>query len=168
LKREKGHKYLIRAAKEVVEKFDNTIFILIGDGPEKKNLIKELRKFNLGSNFIMKGKIPHNKIPLWMNACNILILPSISESFGVVQIEAMACGKPVVATYNGGSEDIIVNDELGILVSSQNSRDLSRAIQNALTKKWDENKIIEHSKKYRWNKISNKITQIHNEILKES
>ncbi len=77
-----------------------------------------------------------------MNACDLFVLPSISESFGVVQIEALACGKPVVATRNGGSEEVITSDDYGLLVDPANPNELREKIIEAPDKDWDREKIL--------------------------
>ncbi|MDI3541356.1 MAG: hypothetical protein PWQ62_270 [Candidatus Methanomethylophilaceae archaeon] len=77
-----------------------------------------------------------------MNACDLFVLPSLSESFGVVQIEALACGKPVVATRNGGSEEVIISDDYGLLVDPANPNELREKIIEAPDKDWDREKIL--------------------------
>jgi len=77
-----------------------------------------------------------------MNACDLFVLPSLLESFGVVQIEALACGKPVVATRNGGSEEVISSDDYGLLVDPANPNELREKIIEAPDKDWDREKIF--------------------------
>jgi teichuronic acid biosynthesis glycosyltransferase TuaC len=71
----------------------------------------------------------------WWRVMYMFVLPSLSESFGVVQLEAMACRKPVVATYNGGSEEIITSEEYGLLCQPANPKELAEKILLALDKK---------------------------------
>ncbi len=91
-----------------------------------------------------------------MNACNVFVLPSLSESFGIVQIEAMACGKPVVATYNGGSEEVVINKKLGILVEPKDVGGLATAILKALDTEWDKEYILNYAEQFTWDKTSRK------------
>jgi glycosyltransferase involved in cell wall biosynthesis len=99
------------------------------------------------------GGKPHDEIPIWMNACDLFVLPSLRESFGVVQIEAMACGKPVVATYNGGSEEIITSEDYGFLCEPANPKALAEKILTALDKEWDREKILEYAERFTWDNI---------------
>ena len=114
------------------------------------------------------GNKPSKEIPLWMNACDVFVLPSLSESFGIVQIEAIACGKPVVATYNGGSEEVITNEKLGILVEPEDADGLAKAILKALDTKWDKNYILNYAEQFTWDKIAEKIREVCDEVLKKS
>ena len=94
--------------------------------------------------------------------------PSLAESFGIVQLEALACGRPVVATKNGGSESIITSDECGMLCEPANPQDLSNKIIEALEKKWDNNIIFEYAaSNYDWDFIAQKTKQIYIEVSEE-
>lgn len=97
----KGHKYLIEAMREVIKHKKNVHCLIVGSGKLKNKLEKQISKCGLKDHIKLVGREPHNQIPIWMNDCNVFVLPSLSESFGIVQIEAMACGKSVVVTYNG-------------------------------------------------------------------
>ena len=102
-----------------------------------------------------------------MNACDIFVHPSLAESFGIVQIEAMACGKPVVATRNGGSESIITSDKYGLLCEPANPQDLSEKIIEGLSKRWDNNAIYSYaSSNYRWDLVAQKTKNVYEEIFR--
>lgn len=99
-----------------------------------------------------------------MNACDVFVLPSLAESFGIVQIEAMACGKPVVATYNTGSEEIITSEELGLLVEPANPKELGEKILIALDKEWDDERIRKYAEQFSWEKIAREIVKVYNTV----
>jgi len=82
-----------------------------------------------------------------MNSCDVFAFPSLKESFGVVQIEALACGKPVVATKNGGSQEIIKNRKLGCFVSPENANELAIALMDVLNGSYDIDYISSYAKK---------------------
>jgi teichuronic acid biosynthesis glycosyltransferase TuaC len=79
----------------------------------------------------------------------------------VVQLEALACGKPVVATINGGSEEIITSQEYGLLCKNKNPNEIARNINYALQKKWNRKNIINYAKKFEWNKICKRIKKLY-------
>lgn len=160
----KGQEYLIRAMADVVKKRENCICYIGGNGPEKEKLESQINELGIQDSVHLMGLIPDDKMCLWMNACDMFVLPSLSESFGIVQIEAMACGKPVVATYNGGSEEIIISEDYGFLVEPGNSQELAEKIEFALDKDWDEQNIINYTEQFRWNNIAEQIHMIYNEL----
>lgn len=96
-----------------------------------------------------------------MNACDLFVLPSLRESFGVVQIEAMACGKPVVATRNGGSEEVVISDKYGLLVEPTDPKVLTEKILTALDRKWDREAILAYAERYTWEKIAKEIMGVY-------
>lgn len=163
----KGHKYLVDAIGEVIKHRKDVICIIIGDGELENKLQKQIRKAGLQNYIMLTGGKPHNEIPIWMNACNVFVLPSLKESFGVVQIEAMACGKPIVSTKNGGSEEIISNECLGYLIEPENSNELALGLLAAINKEWNVEKIVEHTKRYDWDIIVNDIIDIYKKIGKK-
>jgi glycosyltransferase involved in cell wall biosynthesis len=162
----KGHKYLVDAIGEVVKHRKDILCIIVGSGELKNKLQKQIKKTGLENSIILAGGRPHDEIPIWMNACDVFVLPSLRESFGVVQIEVLACGKPVVSTYNGGSEEIITSKEYGILVEPANSKKLAEAILIALDKDWNNETIKKYAEQYNYERISEEIMKIYNDVSK--
>ncbi len=165
LREVKGQKYLIDAIKDVIKIHPDIICYIIGDGVLKHKLEKQIKALSLEGKVILTGGKSHKEIPDWMNACDLFCLPSISESFGVVQIEALACGKPVVATQNGGSDYLIVNEDIGFLTKNKDYKSLAENIIKALEKKWDKKKILDYSDKFKWENICKNIASIYNKLL---
>ena len=110
---------------------------------------------------------PHNEILIWMNVCDVFVLPSLRESFGVVQIEAMACGRPVVATYNGGSEEVITSDDYGLLCEPANPGELAEKILIALDKEWDCEKIQKYAEQFTWENIVEGIMDVYKKVSRD-
>jgi len=107
---------------------------------------------------MLVGRINHAEVPFWLNSSDIFVFPSIRESFGVAQIEALACGVPVVATINGGSEDIIKDHKIGRLLKSRDPQILSNLILVMLDYPFNRDIIanyakMNYSKKYVINQI---------------
>lgn len=160
----KGHKYLIESIKRIIGSRKDIQCYIIGWGKLQRKLKKQIAAAGIQDYVKLLGGKPHNEIPLWMNACDVFVLPSLRESFGVVQIEALATGKPVVATFNGGSEEIIVSEDYGLLVNPGNSYELARNIEVALNKEWNTEKILTYAQKYQWENISKQIQEIYQKI----
>jgi glycosyltransferase involved in cell wall biosynthesis len=161
----KGHKYLIEAMREITKTKKDVISIILGGGPLRRRLEKQVRDSGLGQNVSLVGPKPHDDIPIWINACDLLVLPSLRESFGVVQIEAMACGKPVIATRNGGSEEIVISDEYGLLCNPGNSKDLADTLLAGLEKEWNSKKINSYAQQFDYGKIKQEYNSIFKSLL---
>lgn len=115
LKSNKGVDILIKAFSKYL-KDKNVELIVAGDGEERANLEKLVVELGISNKVIFKGSLLRDEVKYEMSNCNIFVLPSRFETFGVVLIEALASGKPVISTKNGGANDIIKNIN-GILVN---------------------------------------------------
>lgn len=125
----KGYPYLIEAMQQLPEEYH---LVIGGTGPMKKKLRKQVEKADLTTRVTMPGFISYAEIADWYGAADLFVLSSImrSEAFGIVQIEAMSCGKPVVATTIPGSGVSWVNKEgvSGLNAEPRNAKALADAI----------------------------------------
>ena len=132
----KGYKYLIEAAKYLP---DNYIILIGGSGPLKQSLEEQIRLNNLTHKVILLGRVSDKDLPSYYGACDVYVLSSIwkTEAFGIVQIEAMSCGKPVVATKIPGSGVDWVNEDgvSGLNVEPENAKAIADAINSIMTDK---------------------------------
>jgi glycosyltransferase involved in cell wall biosynthesis len=120
----KGYRYLVRAMKYI-----DAHLLLIGEGPERLKLEGEVRSIGLSERVHFLGRV--EETAPYYQACDIFVLPSIgrNEAFGIVQLEAMACGKPVVNTQlRSGVPFVSVNGFTGVTVPPADSLALARAI----------------------------------------
>ena len=126
----KGIDVLLDAAVLYEEECPNAITILAGDGEERANLEAQATRLGLQSvRFI--GNVAQGELARLYNIADIDLVPSRREPFGLVAVEAMACGTPVVATNQGGLPDF-VNDSVGALVNPEDPSDLARGIVETL------------------------------------
>lgn len=127
---QKGHIYLIEAMPYILEKYPLATLEIIGEGEERVVLEAEIKRLNLEKHVTLYGiKSDNTK---YMRQWNVFALPSIAETFGIVILEAMSMGLPVVATKVGGIVDIITSKKNGILVEKQNSKQLAKSILEVL------------------------------------
>jgi len=96
------------------------------------------------------GARPHDEIPLWLNASDILCLPSLNEGLPNVALEALACGLPVVASRVGGVPEIVRDNVNGFLVPSSDPAALADALRRALAMKWDREAIQASVSRFDW------------------
>ncbi|MDD1729669.1 MAG: glycosyltransferase, partial [Methanospirillum sp.] len=109
-----------------------------------------------------------DKMPLWINSADLFVFPSLQESFGIVQIESLACGRPVIAARNVGSVDVIRSEDVGIICNPGDAEALADAIRQGLNKEWDAGKILAYAERYSWETVVKEIMAVYTEILQES
>ena len=159
----KGIDVLIKAARIVTDKIPDVAFALAGDGelmPDMKKLKEEL---NLNNVYFL-GHQNQTDVSSLYNAAEVSVVPSRIEPFGLVAIEALACGTPVVATRAGGLPDF-VNDKIGQLVEMENPDALADAIIEELqnnTKRTKGKYAVSYAhENYSWNKTLHKVIAIY-------
>ena len=127
----KGFRYLIDAASYLN---DNFVILIGGTGPLKEELDKQIKEKRLEDKVKLLGRISDDKLPSYYGACDVFCLSSImkTEAFGIVQIEAMSCGKPIVATNIPQSGVPFVNSHgiSGLNVEPANAENLAKAIMD--------------------------------------
>jgi len=123
---EKGQIHLLEAIKSVKSIFPDTLLLVIGDGSLRKELEDFARRENISKNVKFLG-LSENPDTL-IKDINIFILPSLYESFGIVLLEAMARGKPIIASNVNGIPGVVLDGQTGILVPPANPQALSEAI----------------------------------------
>ena len=126
----KGIDILVEAAATYENQLPNAITVLAGDGEERGNLEAQAHDLGLSRIFFI-GNVPQDELARLYCIADIDLVPSRREPFGLVAVEAMACGTPVVATNQGGLPDF-VNESVGALVNPEDSADLARGIADTL------------------------------------
>lgn len=103
------------------------------DGEEHDRIEQMVHNLGLGEHTVFAGRVGHDRLPLYYTAADVCVIPSHYEPFGLVAIEAMACGTPVVASDVGGLKFTVVPGETGLLVPPQNEAAFADAIDRILT-----------------------------------
>ena len=135
LKDDKGVLDLAAAAAEFCQP-SGAMLCYVGDGPARQLLEEEVRTRGLQEHVRLLGKVPHEQIPTWICAADLLCLPSHHEGVPNVILEATACGVPTVATAVGGVPEV-VSPANGVLVPAHDPRALAGAIARALDRHWE-------------------------------
>jgi len=171
----KGHDMVIKSLPAVLQRFPNTLYLIIRDGPYKKKLkalVKELglEKYVLFVNDITK--VNYNDLPDYYNVSDVFTMPSRIikskqdvEGFGIVYLEASACAKPIVAGHGGGVNEAVVDNQTGLLVNSQKPAEISQAItklllDSDLADKLGQNGRERVEKEFDWDKLVKKLNSL--------
>jgi len=166
LKRFKGVHLLIEAMKYIVEKVPNVRLDIVGRGdPNYEIELKQQVKYlKLEDIVTFHGYVSEEEKIRFMQEAHLLVLPSRREGFGLVVIEANACGTPTVATNVQGLRDAVVDGETGFLVKNGDIEGLAEAIIRIL----DDEKLrrvlsknaLEYSRKFNWDKTADEFMRI--------
>lgn len=140
LKPDKGVVDLLKAFVPIAARDESIELIFAGDGESRAELERLTALHRIESAVRLLGKISHESLPEWMNAANVVCLPSHHEGVPNVLLEAAACGTPCVATIVGGIPEV-VTPASGLLVALKDIPALSAALVEALDMEWDRNKI---------------------------
>jgi len=138
----KGHTYLIQALPEIVQKFPKIKLILVGDGPLRDELIKQANILNVRNHIEFAG---FDKPQNYTKQCQVMVLPSLFESFGLVYIESFALKIPVIAFDAEAGNEIIENNKTGILVPKEDIKALAEKIIYLLESPLECHRIVENA-----------------------
>lgn len=149
--------------------FDATL-IICGIGEDEGKLRALADKLGVASKIRWLGLIPYNELPRYILASDIFIRPSLSEGFGNSFIEALAMGKPIIATNVGGIPDFLTDKKTGLFCAACDPRDLAQKIKQITTDKKLARAIAKNGqilvrKKYSWDTIASAFDKLFGELL---
>ena len=161
LVKDKGHKTLLQAFKKVT----NAKLLLAGDGPLRKQLEQLITSLGIDDRVEFVGEIPRQKACEFFQSVDAFVHPSRYETFGIVLIEALSTGRPVVATRCGGPNDIVRNED-GILVDVDDADGLAEAMRSMINMDWD-TKLMREGVEARYTKgsIRKQLLEVYEAVL---
>lgn len=169
---QKGIDFNLKAISKIANKYPNLKYLIIGDGLEKDHL-KRLSK-NLGIDQMVEflGQLSHENVFAYMAKADIFSLPSWDEAFGVVYIEAMAHGKPVIGCQGEGIEDFVMQGKTGLLVKPKDVDSLTEALDFLLYNQEEAKAMGVRAQKvilenYTWEKNAKKTIEVYNQALND-
>jgi len=164
----KGFFELVKSFEVMAKTNNNLILVIVGfDKKSFKKLNRLVEELNLSSSVLLTGRKAHNEVLLYLNACDVYCLPSYREGWPNSVMEALSCGKPVVATSVFGIPDIIKSPVYGILIDKPGDIDkLASALKTALNKEWNSKKIRAYAKTMTWEKTAKQVYEVFQEIAK--
>lgn len=173
LERRKGLIYLIKAYQQVKQKIFNSRLIVVGPGSRlRKKYEKWVRRNDL-KDVVFVGYTSYDELPRYYKTADVFCAPATSrESFGIVLLEAMAAGKPIVATNIGGYASVVTHGENGWLVPPKDSRGLAQALISIMSDEALRQQMGARGRltaeKYNWEQIAQRVLDYYLRVLSES
>lgn len=165
----KGLKYLIQAMPDIIEQHPDTGLVLVGGGNEGE-LLDLAEHLGVRDHLRFEGFVPEDVLPKYYRATDIFVFPSLLEGFGMVLLEAMASGLPVVASDTTAIPEVV--GSAGCLIAKKDSRSLAESVNTLLADTSKRKLLSEHAKQraledFTWNKSVEKATVKYSECVHE-
>jgi glycosyltransferase involved in cell wall biosynthesis len=129
----KGQDVLLRAIARLKDRFPDTFFEFIGDGPCREDCERIANELGIADRCSFLGRLPHDEVLRRMASAAVSVVPSRSECFGLVNIESLAMGTPVIASNVGGIGEIFEDGEEGFLVPPDDPEQLADRLARVLS-----------------------------------
>jgi phosphatidylinositol alpha-1,6-mannosyltransferase len=144
----KGYDQVLRVMPNLIKKFPTMHYIVAGkaDDLERTRIENLIHQLGISNHVTMVGFIKNEEVTNYFCLSDVFVMPSTMEGFGIVFIEAAACGVPIIGGNKDGSIDALLNGELGALVDPEDLDSLSKAIEKSLLSKHNKNSIQQIAK----------------------
>jgi len=140
--------HLVQGFERIIKKHPTARLLIVGDGPERHNIEKEIKLLGLSQNIKLTGMIPNDKIPSYLALADVVVVPSIVEASSISVLEAMAMRKAIVASDIPGIREITDQGKECVLVSPKNPKSIAEGVISLL----DSNDKVEQLSKLAYNK----------------
>lgn len=165
----KGLEYFVRSAKHLGSEVKH---LLVGTGDFRPELERIIEEEDLEDKVIFAGRVPNEDLPDYYAAADVFVLPSVSrlEAFGIVALESMASGTPVIVSDIPGVREVIVEGEHGLLCEPMNPEDLAGKIRTILNNPEMAEKMGKNGRKrvvnkFTWEKVADDIMDVYNSLI---
>jgi D-inositol-3-phosphate glycosyltransferase len=170
----KGLRQMLKALPLIASQKPLRLMIVGGDEHNKDELatLKDMsRELHIEDRIAFVGSVPQEKLPLFYSAADLCIIPSYYESFGMVALESLACGTPIVTTDVGGMKGVASYDEIGYLLKDNSPNQLATGISRILSQNGETAQHIKSRRaaiaQFAWPNIADKILQAYHRQLQE-
>ncbi len=175
----KGIETLVRACAQLGDQ-PNLRLVIVGgsdpdsvDGKERERIEQIVWETGMAAQTTFVGRVGHDLLPLYYTAADVCVIPSHYEPFGLVAIEAMACGTPVVASAVGGLKFSVVPEETGLLVPAQDTSGFAEAIDRILSDELWARKLrkqapIRVQQNFSWSGVAARLSDLYRRLLAQS
>lgn len=165
LSEEKGVDVLVRAFAQVRSQVPGAMLALVGSGPLQAELEREALRLGLGDSLKLAGAVAHEQVALWIGAGDVSCLPSLREGHPNAAMEALASGRPLVASRVGALPGM-VGAGTGLLVEPGDEAALSQALLAALGAPWDDQAIAASVREGSWARAAREYRRVYEGALR--
>lgn len=167
---QKGVTYLIQAVPKILASHPDARFVIVGDGWELGTIKNMIYSMGLGEYVKTLGFLPDHTVKSLMKAADVMVVPSIYEPFGIVALEAMASGTPLVASDVGGLSELVEHGKTGLKIYPANPDSIAWGINTILSNpQWArtmaQNALAIVKEKYSWEAIAAKTAELYRKLL---
>ena len=174
LEKRKNHIKIIYAINDLLKEYNNLLYLIAGDGPEKKRLSKIINKLNLDRNVKLLGKVNEKEKASLFNISDLHIMPTIDhkyshsiEGFGISYIEAGMFGVPSISSGIGGTKESVINNKTGIICDPNKIFSIKNSIKKILNDQKNYKKISVNAKNFSKRFIWDNVIKSYIDILKK-
>ena len=167
---EKNWETLLRAAAQVYAQHPTMRLVLIGDGPDKQTLELLAAELGIAERVTFTGQVPFDEIPVYLKAADMFGFASVTETQGLVTIEAMAAGLPVVAVDGSGSHDIVDNGKDGFLVDNDPNAlasAINKMLSNPKQMKQFSVKALKKARTFDANRLGRQMVKVYEQAIQD-
>ncbi|WP_411964471.1 glycosyltransferase family 4 protein [Haloferax sp. YSMS24] len=170
LLQKKGPQVLINSFKMIKQELPDSHLVIAGSGPLDDELKELVNQMGLNGSVNFTGYVDESEKPLYFASADVFVLPSIRnhESFGIVNLEAMASQTPVVASRIGGVPDIVKDKQTGLLFEPGDPRSLAKSVVTIITDEELRSRLVQHSmdfvSEYDWDSIAAETVEVYRDL----
>lgn len=147
--------------RKIAKELPNTRFLIVGDGALRDKILKEMK----GLDVVFAGRVPQVEVAKYMNAMDVMVLPSRNEGWPCVILEAQACGTCVIGSSNGGIPEAIGFEKYVVQEGDKFEERFGKRVVEVLREGYDMNRLMERAKGFTWVKVVERETELYEQII---
>ena len=175
LQRRKGHDHAIQALRRLREHAPNVRYLIVGDGEERARLQGLAVEFGVSDCVFFTGAVPEADLPAYYAAADVFLHPNRicdadSEGFGIVFLEAQACGKPVIGGRSGGVPETMIEGETGFLVSGEDVEETAAMLRRLVNNQQLRSRMGDAGRRhvalrFSWEAAAHAVEDVHRQVI---